>query len=67
MLIVLTTLAFLSAQSAPANAATKTISCYKGTAVKKVTALKPICPKGFTTTKPKVTPSPATASSVPFS
>ena len=67
VLIVLTALAFLGAQSAPANAATKTISCYKGTAVKKVTAVKPICPKGYTTTKPKVTTSPATASSVPFS
>jgi hypothetical protein len=59
MLIILTTLAFLSAQSAPANAATKTISCYKGTAVKKVTAVKPICPKGYTPTKPKVTTKPA--------
>ena len=73
MLIVLTTLAFLSAQSAPANAATKTISCYKGTAVKKVTALKPICPKGYTTTKPKVTTKPAgttkpvAGATVPFS
>lgn len=55
VLIVLTALVFLGAQSAPANAATKTITCYKGTIVKKVTAEKPVCPKGYTTTKPKVT------------
>jgi hypothetical protein len=60
-LIVLTALAFLGAQSAPANAATKTITCYKGTIVKKVTAVKPVCPKGYTTTKPKVTIKATTA------
>ena len=54
-LILLTALAFLGAQAVPANAATKTITCYKGTVVKKVTAVKPVCPKGYTTTKPKVT------------
>lgn len=36
-----------------ASAANKTITCYKGTTVKKVTAANPKCPKGFTTTKPK--------------
>jgi hypothetical protein len=61
VLIVLTALAFLGAQSAPANAATKTITCYKGTIVKKVTAVKPVCPKGYTTTKPKVTTKATTA------
>ena len=61
VLIVLTALAFLSAQSAPANAATKTITCYKGTIVKKVTAVKPVCPMGYTTTKPKVTTKATTA------
>ena len=66
-LIVLTALAFLSTQSIPAHATTKTITCYKGTIVKKVTAVKPVCPKGYTTTKPKTTTTPATASSVPFS
>jgi hypothetical protein len=60
-LIVLTALAFLGAQSAPANAATKTITCYKGSIAKKVTAVKPVCPKGYTTTKPKVTPKATTA------
>jgi hypothetical protein len=54
-LILLTALAFLSAQAIPAHAATKTITCYKGTVVKKVTAVKPVCPKGYTTTKPKAT------------
>jgi hypothetical protein len=38
---------------AGANAANKTITCYKGTTVKKVTAAKPKCPAGYTTTKPK--------------
>ena len=38
---------------AAANAANKTITCYKGTTVKKVTAAKPKCPTGFSTTKPK--------------
>ena len=36
-----------------ASAANKTITCYKGTTVKKVTAANPKCPKGYTTTKPK--------------
>lgn len=36
-----------------ANAANKTITCYKGTTVKKVTGANPKCPAGFTTTKPK--------------
>ena len=36
-----------------ANAASKTITCYKGTTVKKVTAANPKCPAGFSTTKPK--------------
>ena len=38
-----------------AAAANKTINCYKGTLVKKVTAANPKCPTGFTTTKPKST------------
>ena len=38
-----------------ANAASKTITCYKGTTVKKVTAANPKCPAGFSTTKPKTT------------
>ena len=36
-----------------ASAANKTITCYKGTTVKKVTAASPKCPAGFSTTVPK--------------
>lgn len=53
-LIVVTAVAALVAGSTVANAATKTITCYKGTAVKKVTTAK--CPTGYTTTKPKAAP-----------
>lgn len=35
-----------------AHAAKKTITCYKGSASKKVTAAKPVCPKGWSTKKP---------------
>lgn len=38
---------------AGASAANKTITCYKGTTVKKVTGANPKCPAGFSTTKPK--------------
>jgi len=58
VLVLLTAFAFLFAQGVPANAANKTITCYKGTIVKKVTAVKPKCPTGYTTTKPKVTAKP---------
>jgi hypothetical protein len=44
-----------------ANAATKTITCYKGTTVKKVTAANPKCPAGYTTTAPKATAKATTA------
>ena len=46
---------------ATANAANKTITCYKGTTVKKVTAANPKCPKGFTTTKPKTSTTTTTS------
>ena len=39
-LVLLTAFTFLFAQGVPANAANKTITCYKGTIVKKVTAAK---------------------------
>ena len=35
-----------------ASAATKTLTCYKGTTVKKITAAKPKCPTGYSKTKP---------------
>jgi hypothetical protein len=72
-LVLLTAFTFLFAQGVPANAANKTITCYKGTIVKKVTAAKPKCPTGYTTTKPKVTTKPAATTkpvagaTVPFS
>ena len=58
VLVLFTAMAFLFAQGVPANAANKTITCYKGKLVKKVTAAKPKCPAGYTTTKPKVTAKP---------
>jgi len=63
-LVALTALTVLVAAIPTANAATKTITCYKGTVVKKVTTAK--CPTGYTTTKPVVKPTvaattPATA------
>ena len=59
-LVLFTAFTFLFAQGVPANAANKTITCYKGTTVKKVTAAKPKCPTGYTTTKPAATTKPAT-------
>ena len=47
-------------------AAKKTITCYKGTVVKKVTATSPKCPAGYTTTKPAATTA-TKAGSVAFS
>ena len=70
VLVLLTAAIFIVANGAPANAATKTITCYKGTVVKKVTAANPKCPTGYTTTKPKVTTKPAApvaGATVPFS
>ena len=57
-LVLFTVSAFMFANAVPANAANKTITCYKGTAVRKVTAAKPKCPTGYSTTKPKVTAKP---------
>ena len=48
--VIATSLFFFVAQSGAANAATKTITCYKGTTSKKVTTAK--CPTGWSTTKP---------------
>jgi hypothetical protein len=42
----------LSSNAFVANAATKTITCYKGTVVKKVSAANPKCPTGYSTKKP---------------
>ena len=69
-LVLFTAIAFMFANGAPASAASKTITCYKGTTVKKVTAASPKCPTGYSTTKPKVTTkpaAPAAAATVAFS
>jgi hypothetical protein len=50
------------AQPGIASAATKTITCYKETAVKKVTTAK--CPTGWSTKKPAVKPTAPIASTV---
>jgi hypothetical protein len=49
---VIALIALISFDGAVANAATKTITCYKASTVKKVTATSPQCPSGYTTTKP---------------
>lgn len=67
-LVVITVLGVITANVSIANAASKTITCYKGTAVKKVTAAAPKCATGWSTKKPvvKVTPkATATASATP--
>lgn len=67
-LVLFTALTFLFTNSATAIAASKTITCYKGTTVKKVTAAKPKCPTGYSTTKPKAaTTTPTTGGTVAFS
>lgn len=66
-LVLFTAISFLFAQAVPASAANKTITCYKGTSVKKVTASNPKCPTGYTTTKPKATTKPVAGASVAFS
>ena len=66
-LVLFTAISFLFAQAVPASAANKTITCYKGTSVKKVTASNPKCPTGYTTTQPKATTKPVAGASVAFS
>lgn len=64
--IIATALGVIASNATVANAAsTKTITCYKGTAVKKVASAKPVCAKGWTTKKPvaKVPPKSATGTS----
>jgi hypothetical protein len=56
-LVVVVALGLLTANSTAANAVVKkTITCYKGTAVKKVTAVKPKCAVGWSLKKPVVKP-----------
>ena len=66
-LVLFTAITFLFAQGVPANAANKTITCYKGTTVKKVTAATPKCPTGYSTTKPQTTTKTVAGATVAFS
>jgi hypothetical protein len=62
ILVVLAAISLVAGNISVANAAAKkTITCYKGTAVKKVTATSPKCPTGYTTTKPVAKPVATTA------
>ncbi|MEI9906915.1 MAG: hypothetical protein WDO06_02530 [Actinomycetota bacterium] len=56
--VIITVLGVVAANGSIASAASKSITCYKGTATKKVTSAKPVCPKGWSAKKPvvKVTP-----------
>ena len=57
--LVIATLSLVLGGLSTANAATKTITCYKGTVVKKVTVNAPKipkCPTGYTTKKPVAKP-----------
>ena len=62
ILVAITAVSLMAGNATVANAAVKkTITCYKGTAVKKVTAVAPKCPTGYTTTKPAAKPAATTA------
>ena len=72
--LVIATLSLVLGGLSTANAATKTITCYKGTVVKKVTVNAPKipkCPTGYTTKKPVAKPTaaasvkPTTAATTP--
>ena len=59
MFVAVVALGLLTANSTAANAIVKkTITCYKGTAVKKVTAVNPKCALGWSLKKPVVKPTP---------
>ena len=72
--LLIATLSLVLGTVSTAHAATKTITCYKGTIVKKVTATSPKvpkCPTGYTTKKPVAKPTaaatvkPTTAATTP--
>jgi len=61
ILVMCTAITLVAGSATTANAAAKkTITCYKGKVVKKVTAVSPKCPTGYSTKKPvvKATPKP---------
>ena len=51
--VVIAAFALVAGNTTAAQAANKTITCYKGTLSKKVTAVFPKCATGWSTTKPK--------------
>lgn len=55
--LVIASVSLVLSGVAEASAANKTITCYKGTSVKKVTAKAPKCPTGYSTKKPAAKPS----------
>ena len=62
ILVAIAAISLVAGNATVANAAAKkTITCYKGTVVKKVTAAAPKCPAGYTTTKPVAKPVATTA------
>jgi hypothetical protein len=62
ILVAVTAVSLMAGNATVANAAVKkTITCYKGTVVKKVTAVAPKCPTGYTTKKPAAKPAATTA------
>ena len=62
ILVVFAAMVLVASNANVANAAAKkTITCYKGTVVKKVTAASPKCPTGYSTKKPAAKPAATTA------
>jgi len=62
ILVAITAVSLMAGNATVANAVVKkTITCYKGTVVKKVTAVAPKCPTGYTTIKPAAKPVATTA------
>jgi len=62
-LVAVTTLGLLIGVSSIAGAASKSITCYKGTSSKVITSASPKCPSGYTTTKPVASPAKSGAAS----
>jgi len=61
VLIAITALGLVATQTTATYAATKKITCYKGTTSKVVTGTNPKCPAGYTTTKPATAPAKTTS------
>ena len=54
--IIISTALILGSAQSGAFAASKTITCYKGSATKSVTGTNPKCPTGYSLTKPAAAP-----------